>query len=262
MLPYPVILTVSLVGLVVLTIMIYFVGGFVSVLVLGAICALVYYLLTEFGVLSFKMGPSGPEVDYHENGPSPHQDKKHKPKPIEIKEVFYVEGNQYTYNDAPAVCAAYGAELATYDQVNDTFSRGGEWCGYGWSMGSMALFPTQQSTWNALQQEVDQTKRTACGHPGVNGGYFDPSLKFGVNCYGVKPVNKGTILPAPLPGVDPNALNKFKGMLGSMKLSPFNRDLWSEKGELALEARKNVTGIVGTIERDVSALGSDIQSAL
>jgi hypothetical protein len=132
-------------------------------------------------------------------------------------------------------------------------------------MGSMALFPTQQSTWSALQQEVDQTKRTACGHPGVNGGYFDPSLKFGVNCYGIKPVNKGTILPAPMPGVDPNALNKFKGMLGSMKLSPFNRDIWSEKGELALEAknaRKNVTGIVGTLEKDISSLGSQLESSL
>jgi hypothetical protein len=270
MLPYPTILAISLVSLVVISIMAFFLGGFSSLLVVLALAALIYYLLSEFGVLNFKLSSSGvPEIDFHENAPAPHETKKHKPKPLEIKEVFYVEGNQFTYNDAPAVCAAYGAEIASYDQVNDTFAKGGEWCGYGWSLGGMALFPTQQSTWQALQQEVDETKRTACGHPGVNGGYFDPSLKFGVNCYGVKPVNKGTVLPAPLPGVDQKAFDalvaKFKGMLGSIKLSPYNRDVWSQKGELKFEAeqaKKNAVGIVGTIENDISGLGAQLESAL
>jgi hypothetical protein len=271
MLPYPVILAITIVGLVLLTIMTYFVGGFTSVLVMGAIVALVYYLLTEFGVLSFKISNGSPEIDFHENAPAPqHETKKHhNPKPLELKEVFFIEGNNYTYNDAPAVCAAYGAELASYDQVNETFAKGGEWCGYGWSLGGMALYPTQQSTWTSMQQEVDETKRTACGRPGVNGGYFDPSLKFGVNCYGVKPVNKGTILPAPLPGVDQKAfdslVSKFKGMLGNMKLSPFNRNVWSQSGEVRYEtdqAKKNAVGIIGTIEKEASNLGADIENAL
>ena len=31
-------------------------------------------------------------------------------------------------------------------------------------------------------------KGDECGKPGINGGYFsDPTMKFGVNCYGVKP---------------------------------------------------------------------------
>ena len=30
--------------------------------------------------------------------------------------------------------------------------------------------------------------RDDCGRPGINGGYFDdPKLRFGVNCYGIKP---------------------------------------------------------------------------
>jgi len=49
----------------------------------------------------------------------------------------------------------------------------------------MALFPTQQATWQALQ--TDPVNKTNCGRPGINGGYFDPQTKFGVNCYGVKP---------------------------------------------------------------------------
>jgi len=96
----------------------------------------------------------------------------------------------------------------------------------------MALFPTQDATWQALQGEVDVAKRTACGRPGVNGGYFDPATKFGVNCYGVKPHNMGVKLPLPLPGTDgagfQNLVNKFKSMIKKMTVSPFNRDGWSE----------------------------------
>jgi hypothetical protein len=145
-------------------------------------------------------------------------------------EVFHISDNRFTYDDAPAVCAAYDAKLATLEQIIEAYNHGAEWCGYGWSAGGMALYPTQKGTWDALQQEVDSTKRTACGRPGVNGGYFDPTSKFGVNCYGYKP--QGTVvLPTPLPGSDPNAfadaVSKWKGALKSFSLDPFSRDTWS-----------------------------------
>jgi hypothetical protein len=94
----------------------------------------------------------------------------------------------------------------------------------------MALYPTQKGTWDALQQESDQSKRTACGRPGVNGGYFDPTSKFGVNCYGIKP--QGNVkLPTPLPGTDPSAFNdavaKFKSMIKSFNINPYSRTTWS-----------------------------------
>lgn len=145
-------------------------------------------------------------------------------------EVFHIADNSFTYDDAPAVCAAYGTQLASLEQIIDAYNHGAEWCGYGWSAGGMALYPTQKSTWDALQQEVDQGKKTACGRPGVNGGYFDPSSKFGVNCYGIKP--QGNIkLPTPLPGSDPSAFNsavsKFKSMIKSFNLDPYSRTTWS-----------------------------------
>lgn len=145
-------------------------------------------------------------------------------------EVFHISDNNFTYDDAPAVCAAYGGELATLEQIIDAYNHGAEWCGYGWSAGGMALYPTQKGTWDALQQEVDQAKKTACGRPGVNGGYFDPASKFGVNCYGIKP--QGNIkLPTPLPGSDPTAFNgavaKFKAMIKSFNLDPYSRTTWS-----------------------------------
>jgi hypothetical protein len=64
--------------------------------------------------------------------------------------------------------------LASLEQVIEAYNSGAEWCGYGWTAGGMALYPTQKKTWEELQREVDPGKRTACGRPGVNGGYFDP----------------------------------------------------------------------------------------
>ena len=101
-------------------------------------------------------------------------------------EVFNISGNYFTYEDAPAVCAAYGAELATYDQIEDSYNNGGEWCNYGWSAEQMAFFPTQKDTWKKIQ--ANPSTANSCGRPGVNGGYMpDPNLTFGVNCYGKKP---------------------------------------------------------------------------
>ena len=104
----------------------------------------------------------------------------------EQKEVFNIAGNKFTYADAPAVCAVYGAELATYDQVEEAYEDGGEWCNYGWSEDQMAFFPTQKDTWEKLQSNPETAYK--CGRPGVNGGYIpNPNITFGVNCYGVKP---------------------------------------------------------------------------
>ena len=101
-------------------------------------------------------------------------------------EVFNIGNNLYTYDDAQAVCSIYGATVATYDQVEDAYNKGGEWCNYGWSQDQMILFPTQKSTWTNLQQYPKH--KNDCGRPGINGGYIaNPYMRFGVNCYGIKP---------------------------------------------------------------------------
>ena len=101
-------------------------------------------------------------------------------------EVFNIANNLYSYDDAQLICSAYGARLANYDEIEDAYNTGGEWCNYGWSEGQMIFFPTQKSTWDTLQK--DPKKKNTCGRPGVNGGYMqNPYLRFGVNCYGKKP---------------------------------------------------------------------------
>ena len=106
--------------------------------------------------------------------------------PVSVDEVFNVSNNLYAYDDAQAVCSALGAKLATYDQVEESYNNGGEWCNYGWSEGQMALFPTQKETWNKLQETPEY--KNNCGRPGVNGGFIgNPNVKFGINCFGKKP---------------------------------------------------------------------------
>ena len=63
--------------------------------------------------------------------------------PNDKKEVFNISKNEYNYYDAEPLCRALGAELATYDQVKEAWSKGADWCNYGWVKGQAAVYPTQ-----------------------------------------------------------------------------------------------------------------------
>jgi hypothetical protein len=245
MVSYSFALAIALIGALSLIVVTYgTTGSFMASLVVLAVIGIFVYLLQFYGYIQIDTSKGELDIKFFETAPAPSPTKTIVPEPttampLHEKEVFYVSGNNYTYDDAPAVCAAYEAELATYDQVNEAYELGAEWCGYGWTQGGMALFPTQPSTWEALQGEADVAKRTSCGRPGVNGGYFNPSTKFGVNCYGIKPGNTGDVkLPLPLPSSDPNnfnnLVNKFKSMLHTMTVSPFSRTEWSEWNALKM----------------------------
>lgn len=153
------------------------------------------------------------------------------------KEVFNVSRNIYTYGDASAVCSAMGADLASYEQMQDAYEKGADWCNYGWTKGQMAVYPTQKATWDKLQKGAPEY-RSACGRPGVNGGYFDnPDLRFGVNCYGVKPPRNDTdellessvALPASPEEIEyEKRVQKFREQLGTTTVLPFHRGQWTE----------------------------------
>jgi hypothetical protein len=152
------------------------------------------------------------------------------------KEVFNIAQNKYSYTDAEPLCKAFGAELATYDQVKESWQKGADWCNYGWVKGQAAVFPTQQSTFDKLQSGPED-QRMACGVPGVNGGYFDnPEMRFGVNCYGVKPdendtdakaimAQNGDLTPEAL-AYDRKVLN-YKSEMGQIPVNPFKPGTWT-----------------------------------
>ena len=70
------------------------------------------------------------------------------------KQVFNIPGNYYNYENAKALCKAYGSSLASYDQIEEAYNSGAEWCNYGWSANQLALFPTQKKTYNNLQKKT------------------------------------------------------------------------------------------------------------
>lgn len=110
-------------------------------------------------------------------------------------EVFNISNNLYTYEDAKNVCTALDARLATYEQIEEAYNDGAEWCNYGWSTDQMAYFPTQLDTWKKMQKNNGGKVNNNCGRPGINGGFMaNPNLKFGVNCFGKKPLPKETDL--------------------------------------------------------------------
>ena len=152
------------------------------------------------------------------------------------KEVFNIPGNYYNYTNAKALCQAYGSNLATYQQVEDAYKNSGEWCNYGWSDGQMALFPTQQTTFDNLQKIKGH--ENDCGRPGVNGGYMiNPNLRFGVNCYGNKPKITSEeeelmqyTTPYPETAEDiafQKRVEFWKNKVGDILVSPFNYNTWS-----------------------------------
>jgi hypothetical protein len=148
------------------------------------------------------------------------------------REVFNVARNLYKFEEAEPLCRAFGAELATYDQVKNAFKSGADWCNYGWSKGQLALFPTQKDTYEKLQQGPE-SQRMSCGLPGVNGGFFpNADQRFGVNCYGAKPAKSA--LDQRIQEEDNSDIafdrevNRFKSELDSIPVNPWAKGQWSE----------------------------------
>ena len=159
------------------------------------------------------------------------------PEIASFEQVFNIPGNYYGYGDAKALCKAYGARLATYDEVENAYNTGGEWCNYGWSEGQMALYPTQKKTFDNLQKIKGHEHD--CGRPGINGGYIaNPLVKFGANCYGYKPrINQeeqelmDVTTPYPKTKKDiamEQRVSYWKSKLDEILVSPFNYNLWSK----------------------------------
>ena len=176
--------------------------------------------------------PPSPPQDDSSNDPSNVVEKMLPP----AKDVFSVSKNNYTYYDAAPLCKALGAELATYEDVKRAWKKGADWCNYGWVKGQMAVYPTQESTYEELQQGPED-QRAACGKPGLNGGYFDnPELKFGVSCVGNRPsqsqhdatsVTSGSTRPLTSSGLEfEKKVQQFKEDSEHLGILPFNKEKW------------------------------------
>jgi hypothetical protein len=152
------------------------------------------------------------------------------------KQIFHIPGNKYTFNNAEALCDAYGARLANYNEVEKAYRNGAEWCSYGWTKDQMALFPTQKKTWNYLQGVKGH--ENDCGRPGINGGYIaNPNVRFGATCYGFRPkiteqeaelMENSPIYPRSMDDIrHDKKVDFWKKRIPEILVAPFNSNVWS-----------------------------------
>lgn len=152
------------------------------------------------------------------------------------KQVYHISGNKYTFDDARAICKAYGNRLANYKEIENAYQNGGDWCSYGWSEDQMALFPTQIERWERLQKIKGH--ENDCGRPGINGGYIaNPNVRFGVNCYGYRPkitsqeaemMKNIPLFPKTQKELDfQKRIEYWKNKIANIVVSPFNSNNWS-----------------------------------
>ena len=147
-------------------------------------------------------------------------------------QVFNVGNNLFTYDEAKNVCKSFDGELASLKQVMDSYKDGADWCNYGWIKGQMAVFPTQQVTFDE-KQRAPYSERLECGLPGVNGGYFENGkFLFGATCYGKKPSKKAgheddDLINKLVSANNHKAYEKLKNV-EDLDILPFNKERWSQ----------------------------------
>jgi len=174
-----------------------------------------------------------------EKAPEPPKPKKEILPIISLledkKEVFHIANQDYTYDQAKCKCESYGARLATKNELTNAYNNGANWCTYGWTDKQTAFYPVQQCHWNKVQESNERLppgQQSFCGMPGLNGGYFaNPSIKFGANCYGIKP--SGSIVTPNKPYCPPMNFCKLESnfeasnKLETDEIVGFNNEQWN-----------------------------------
>jgi len=220
-----------------------------AIIIYIIICAIHYSKITCYEkktFIQYMTDFSNNEVCILERKPVPVKPKELPPEKQKInilpslqkkKEVYHIANQDYTYDQSKCKCESYGGRLATKSELIDAYNNGANWCTYGWTEKQTAYYPVQQCDWDkidAINKRLPKKQHTYCGLPGINGGYFaNPTLKFGVNCYGVKP--EGELNKQKKPYCPPMNFCKLESnfeashKLDTDEIVGFNNDQWSQK---------------------------------
>ena len=101
-------------------------GSVVAVLVVWLLIILIVLILVYYGFLDIVkiMDQLFPEKTKPAEAPTP---TTTKPSALfHGSEVFHIDDAQFVYDDAQAVCAAYGGTVATLEQVMEAYNKGAE----------------------------------------------------------------------------------------------------------------------------------------
>ena len=104
-------------------------------------------------------------------------------------EVFHIDNQVFTYNNAKKLCKnTFNANIATESNMNEAYNKGANWCSAGWIDGQSIMHPIQPDYFKSISKKQQNDCTGKGGKPGLQGGkFYDPNMKFGVNCYGKKP---------------------------------------------------------------------------
>jgi Extracellular link domain/Tyrosine-protein kinase ephrin type A/B receptor-like len=129
------------------------------------------------------------------------------------KEVFFVgslnNAYAFTASQAAQVASDFGGTVATYSQLNDTWTNdGADWCATAWVTGSASNVNSTSVT-NAYYPISVTTTSGCSASPGLI-SYTPSNGKAGVHVYGIKPLQSDA-LPTPTTslGISAYALQPF-----------------------------------------------------
>lgn len=110
-------------------------------------------------------------------------------KKNENPQVFHIDNQVFTYNNAKKLCKnTFNAEIATENNMNEAYNQGANWCSAGWIDGQSIMHPIQPDYFKSISKKQQNDCTGKGGKPGLQGGkFYNPNMKFGVNCYGKKP---------------------------------------------------------------------------
>jgi hypothetical protein len=147
--------------------------------------------------------------------------KAKKEKYTDKKEVFLIY-NKYTYDEAKEICKLYKGRLATEADLEKAFKSGANWCNWGWLEGKRIAYPVQEKYW----EQVEKVHKGHCGPTaGINKiSNINPTKKYSVNCYGIKPRKSKKDLSLDKDLLKPNNKSNLDDRIKQCKLDKKDRE--------------------------------------
>jgi hypothetical protein len=149
------------------------------------------------------------------------------------KEVFLIY-NKYSYPEAKQICKLYNGRIADEADLDKALKNGANWCNWGWLEGNKIAYPVQEKYW----EQVEKVHKGHCGPTaGINKiANIDPSKKYSINCYGIKPRKSKKDLMLDEDLLKPKDTNKLAEKIKQCKLSKREK----EAKKWANEQKKDV----------------------
>ena len=147
-------------------------------------------------------------------------------------EIYNIDKQYSKFKDAEAACKHFGGKLASEDDINRAYRKGGQWCSPGWVKAGKVLDPIQRSVYNTFPQKLKDENMCGPG-PGIHEKDNNPNNKYGVNCIGRKPKPDPSRLITNPSEVPPEKPPEEIIDMSSVGINPYSPNKWSTSSSMA-----------------------------